>query len=196
MCSTSILIFLFVFFIYYIIKTYKNKKWHKKPLRNFPFMYKGKIFWYSRSVATTGLVLCKDKENNEWCVLANQRGEGAPDYKGFWNIPCGYLEHGVSGEENIVKEILEETGVFIPSNKMIFHSLSTSPKENKQNVSIRYFTILNGNCDMYPLTDENSEPNEVIDIKWIPISKIDEYNWAFNHLNLIKEMSSQIINNL
>ena len=81
-------------------------------------------------------------------------------------------------------------------NKMNFYSLTTSPNENKQNVSIRYYTILDGNCDMYPLTDENSELNEVSDIKWIPISKIDNYEWAFNHLNLIKEMSSKIINNL
>ena len=195
MCSTSILIFLICFIIYFIIKTRRNRKWHQKPLRNFPFIYKGKLFWYSRSVATTGLVLCKNPQD-EWCVLANQRGDGAPDYKGFWNIPCGYLEHGVSGEENVVKEILEETGVFIPSNKMNFYSLTTSPNENKQNVSIRYYTILDGNCDMYPLTDENSELNEVSDIKWIPISKIDNYEWAFNHLNLIKEMSSKIINNL
>lgn len=192
MCSISVAIIFCVIIIFYIFKNHKNKEWHKRPLQNFPFMYKGKIFWYSRSVATTGLVLCKN-DKDEWCVLANQRGDGAPDYQGYWNIPCGYLEHGVSGEENIVKEIFEETGVFIPSNKMQFYSVITSPKENKQNVSIRYYTILNGNCNMYPLTDDNSEMNEVSDIQWIPLSEIDNYQWAFNHLPLIKEMASNII---
>jgi ADP-ribose pyrophosphatase YjhB (NUDIX family) len=189
----TLIILLFIcLFIAYLIKNYRNKQWHKKPLDNFPFLYKGKIFWYSRSVATTALVLCKNTMD-EWCVLANKRGSGAPDFKGYWNIVCGYLQFHMSGEENIVKEIWEETGLKLSPKDMNFFNVVTNPKENKQNVVIRYYSILNGVCDDYPLTNQNSEPNEVADIKWIPLSTINEYKWAFNHLNLIKEMSVKIL---
>ena len=50
----------------------------------------GETVWVHRSIAVAGFIFCKI--NDEWCVLANQRGEGAPDFQGYWNCPCGYLD--------------------------------------------------------------------------------------------------------
>ena len=171
-------------------KWYSDKQWQKKPLRNFPFFHRGKLFWYSRSVATTVGVFCKDS-NGEWCVLANQRGQGAPDFKGFWNIICGYLEHDVTGEENCQKEIFEETGIFVPIELIKFRGVKTDPSENRQNVSLRYSVVLNGVCEDYDTSDANSEKDEVADIQWIPLSEISYYEWAFGHEELIGRMFNE-----
>ena len=177
--------------IAYLIKRYFDKQWHKKPLQNFPFFYRGKLFWYSRSVATTLGVFAKNS-NNEWHILANKRGKGTPDFQGYWNVICGYLEHNINGAENCQKEAYEETSVFVPINTIKFQSVNTNPSENRQNVSLRYISILPGICEDYPLSNENSEKNEVSDVRWIPITEIDNYEWAFNHDTLIKEMFETI----
>ena len=94
--SDIVLIILLLFFIGYgVYTTITNYKWNLKPINNFPFMYRGKEYWYSRSVATTPFVFCKN-ENNEYCVLANKRGIGTPDFQGLWNVPCGYLLYPTS----------------------------------------------------------------------------------------------------
>lgn len=176
---------------YFLYQWYSNRKWNKQPLRNFPFVHKGKVYWYSRSVATTIGVFCKNKKE-EWCVLANQRGKGAPDFQGFWNMICGYLEHDVNGAENCQKEVFEETSVFVPINRINFFNVNTEPTENKQNVTLRYIAVLHDKCEDIELSDENSEKNEVSDIKWIPIKEIENYQWAFGHKDLIGQMFNEI----
>ena len=195
MLNSMILILLLVLIACLLFyKWYSDREWRKKPLRNFPFFHRGKLFWYSRSVATTIGVFCKNS-NNEWCVLANQRGKGAPDFQGLWNITCGYLEHDVTGEENCQKEIYEETGVFVPVELIKFRGVKTDPSENRQNVSLRYSAFLSGVCEDYETTDAHSEKDEVADIRWIPLSEVDEYSWAFGHEELIGKMFDEHIEN-
>ena len=64
-------------------------------MKNYPITietgeHAGETVWVHRSIAVAGFIFCRI--NNEWCVLANQRGEGAPDFQGYWNCPCGYLD--------------------------------------------------------------------------------------------------------
>ena len=164
---------------------YRNVEWDRKPLDNFPFKYRGKTYWYSRSVATILACFCKDSQGM-WRVLVNKRGKGTPDFQGYWNLVCGYLQFNVSGQQNVLKELKEETGVEIPLSKVKFHSVETSPLANKQNVSLRYYAILDGVIDDYPTTAMYSEKDEVESIGWIRIDKLDEFKWAFEHDNLIK----------
>ena len=163
-----------------------DKKWENKPLQNFPFIHHGKEYWYSRSVACTMLAFSKNKEG-EWCVLANKRGEGTPDYQGFWNLVSGYLDFNENGEQCIQREVYEETGLFINLNKIQFLNVNTDPKNNRQNVSLQYYSILDNQVNDF--NTENSETNEVSEISWIPISKVDNYRWAFGHDNLIKNFN-------
>ena len=41
--------------------------------------------------------------------------------------------------------------------------------------------------EKYSFSKENNEEGEVGDIKWIPISEIGDYKWAFDHDNIIRE---------
>ena len=172
--------------LYVLIKIYSDKQWHKKPINNFPFIYKGKEFWYSRSVACVLFAFSKN-ENGEWCVLANKRGEGTPDNQGLWNVTCGYLDFHENGEECAQRENFEETGIFINLDKINLWTVNTKPDENRQNVVLRYYSILDNQPNNF--STENSEHGEVEDIKWIPLSEVDNYDWAFGHGELIKEFN-------
>lgn len=176
-------IFIFVF-VNKIIEDKANKKFWSKPIDNFPFHYRGKTLWYSRSVAVTLLAFAKDKEGKLY-VLANKRGKGCPDYNGYWNLESGYLQYNCTGEDQAVRECKEETGIDVNPQDLEMIGVSTSPTENKQNVSIRYRTMLPKTIDEYTFDLSNMEKDEVEDVKFIPIDEVENYEWAFNHKNII-----------
>lgn len=194
MYSAVILLFvLFGFIVYSFYCLYRNKKWNEKPIDNFPFFYRGNEYWYSRAVATSPFVFCKNIDD-KWCVLANKRGKGTPDYQGYWNVPCGYLQFHITGEQNASKEVFEETGVNVEAEKFKLFGVETDPNANRQNVSLRYYALLDGVTTDYLTNSDASEKNEVDDIKWIPLDEIDNYQWAFGHDIRIKELSEKVLN--
>lgn len=166
---------------------FRNKKFAKQPLRNFPFIYRGREFWYSRACAVTSFVFCQNKEG-KWCVLANKRGSGTPDFQGYWNCPCGYLDFNEDGEGAAIRETFEECGIKIDRSEIHFVGVNSLPTQNKQNVSLRYVTMINGIAENFDLNDKASEKNEVKEIKWIPLDEIENYKWAFGHDELVDEM--------
>lgn len=192
-----IFIFILIIIIYFaqiIFKQHLNKKWLSKPIKNFKFKHHGKDFWYSRACTVTLFVFTKNSDG-EWCVLANKRGDKVPDFKGRWNIPCGYIDFDESGEEAAQRECYEETNVFIPLESVKFYSAYTNPSANKQNISLHYVSIFNEDLtNAFNLSDEHSEDGEVSEIQWIPISKINEYNWAFGHDVLVNRLLEQKLN--
>lgn len=50
------------------------------------------------------------------CLIENQHGEvmlcrrGIEPRKGYWNLPCGYMENNETIEQGALREVLEETG--------------------------------------------------------------------------------------
>lgn len=159
----------------------------------------GKIIWVSRSVALVGVIIAKNK--NEDYVLIGKRGSGSADYQGLWNVPCGYLDWDENGHEGIYREIYEETGLYIPDiieNKYIIDNhmkqpffVGTNIDENRQNVSLSYGLYFE--CEELPyLTNEHSEEDEVSEVKWIKISEINGYKFAFNHDIRIKNYHERL----
>lgn len=79
-------------------------------MKNFPLLDEnGKEWWISRSIAVTGCIFTF--LNGKWCVLANKRGEGTPDFQGMWNMPCGYLDFDETTAQAVIREVYEETGI-------------------------------------------------------------------------------------
>lgn len=148
-------------------------------MENFMFEHNGKQYWYSRSMTAVNFVFCRNK-NYEWCILANQRGPSAPSCVGLWNVPCGYLDHNESITEAACRETKEETGVKVEEYQLNFWKLKTSPDKGKQNMNCQFYVVLDGITDLYPVSDQFNEPGETSDIKWIPITEVDKYNFAFN----------------
>lgn len=165
-------------------------------LRNFEFEYNGEKYWYSRSITVATCIFCKDSDGN-WCALINKRGKGCPTAVGKWNVPAGYLDH----DEDIcscgMRETYEETGLIIPRALMNFYAINSIPDTKRQNVNVIYYVVLPGVIDDYQLTTEHSEPNEVDDIMFIPISMIftSDIQIAFNNDNILLDVYNKIIIN-
>jgi 8-oxo-dGTP pyrophosphatase MutT (NUDIX family) len=159
-------------------------------MKNFPIIDKetGREYWISRSVAVLGIVTATDYNGVEH-ILAVQRGLGTPDpeFVGAWCLPCGYLDFDETCKEAVSREVKEETGVDISSDKFELVYINDDPKSDKrQNITLRFKAELIEYANDVELTDKFSETNEVMDIKWIPIDWVDNYKWAFNHEKIIK----------
>lgn len=162
-------------------------------MKNFRHVIDGKTYWISRSCSAVAVVFAIDK-NRETYILANKRGSGAPDFVGYWNMPCGYIDYNESGEEAAVRETYEETGISLRKDQFILIDVNTNPapeESNKQNITLRYQAIIPLEQYEHCLSNKNSEANEVDDIKFINIKDIGNYKWCFNHLKLIKKYYEQ-----
>ena len=153
-------------------------------MKNFPIEKDGKTYWVSRSIAVLGLVL--SRKDGEWYVLVNKRGEGCPDFNGMWNIPCGYLDYNETTKEAVAREVHEECGLDIDPSLFTLFAVNDDPKDAHQNVTLRYIAKLPTHYMYLPLSNKDSEEDEVEGIKWVNIKDIDNYQWAFNHYDLLK----------
>ena len=153
----------------------------------------GTTLWSGRYCAVTGIVIRQMRKANsdgfDYYVLANLRGNGTPDYQGYWNMPCGFLESNESGEEGVCREMFEECGYKVMPEDMRLFNVETDPRYcNNGNVTLRYFNI--AFCTKLPelkYTNINGEEGEVESVKWINVKDINNYKWAFNHNKLITD---------
>ena len=147
--------------------------------RNFPTVINNEVYWISRSCAVSGFVFKKIK--GLWYVLINKRGKGAADYQGYWNAPCGYIDYGENGEEAVSREVLEECGFVSKPNKWKQIETVTDPKENSENITIRYMYIADDDEDFNLDKRHGGEENEVDEVKWECVHNLHKYVWAFDH---------------
>lgn len=147
------------------------------------------IGWYSRSVASSLYVFCKNRKG-QWCILASERGEEAADFKGHWNCPCGYLDFDEDTKACARRECFEEVGVDINTDLMKLAGFEDDPiTANRQNITFRYYAVIhNKKCEDFVFSKENNEGKEVGRIAWIPIEEVDDYKWAFGHNKRITEI--------
>ena len=161
-------------------------------MKNFPVNVNGKEYWVSRSIATVTYVF--GLINNEYCILANKRGPGLPNKVGLWNCVSGYLDYDETLEEAAVREVFEETGVRLDKSFLIMDNIDSSVDRERQNVLVRYYTYIGELAEQVVLTNENAEPNEVDEVKWIPITEIDKYQWVSEtHRNKIVEYYIRLV---
>ena len=150
--------------------------------------HRGVTLWSGRFCAVCGIVV--NRIDDKLYVLANKRGDGCPDYNGYWNMPCGFLEIFENGQEGVAREIKEECGISITPEKFKFVTVETEPGRcNNGNVTLRYIAIGEEFMDL-TVTALSGEINEVSDVRWIPLNDIHKYKWAFNHYEILKNIST------
>jgi 8-oxo-dGTP pyrophosphatase MutT (NUDIX family) len=145
-------------------------------MNNFPITKDGKVYWVARNVAVACFVFAPI--NGEWCVLANQRGKGTPDFQGLWNCPCGYLDYNETTKEAAKREVYEETGIKInllgerfPREDDFIRPLGIQKNRNKQgdiHIDIIYAGVPKGERNVkqgYLLKDAIEEANKFAE-KW------------------------------
>lgn len=164
-------------------------------MKNFQITDKesGKKYWISRAMAVCGIVIVEDGDKSY--VLVNKRGQGAPNYKGCWNLICGYLDWDETLTEAVSREVLEETKVAIPPYLWKFKEISDNPnKDEFQNVTVRFkATISKYNYDLYceqgakMIGANGGEENEVESVWLMPLDEetINSVEWAFNHKEIV-----------
>lgn len=159
-------------------------------MKNFPVIYGGKTYWVSRSVAVVIKFTATDESDNEY-VLAVQRGSGSPDFVGSWCLPCGYLDYNETTKEAACRELKEETGLILSPDYLTLIEIDDNPDhDGRQNIVFRF-----KHKSQYSLkylksqfTTQYSEKNEIADIRFIPVSELNKYTWAFNHEKLVSNL--------
>jgi len=157
-----------------------------------------KEYWISRAMAVVVMVFAKDENGNKY-ILAVERGKGTPDpeYVGTYCLPCGYLDYNETLKQAAIRELKEETGLTASDFQLKLVSINDNPeKDKRQNVTFRYKidAVRTVESLSKELTLEFSEKDEVSNIAFINLKNIDDYKWAFNHKDLIKEYSYGTIN--
>lgn len=148
-----------------------------------------KDIWDGRYGCIVGIVF-SGKPDGTICVLANKRGPGCPKEVGKWNMPCGFIDAG-TGTENASREVFEETGILIDPEE--FKQIGTKIDDEDRNITVRYIAGVEGLPEPAAISDLTGEPNEVEEIKWIPLHEIVNYEWAFGHDKIIIDIVSKII---
>lgn len=147
----------------------------------------GNWYWVHRAIAISAFVFKTDIDNN-YFILANKRGKGTPDFQGMWNCPCGYLDWDETLAQACSREVKEECGIDIPSNKFIQLNINDAIDANLQNVTVRHFLVLSHKDNTEISIGTDGETNEVEEVAWISVKNIDDYQWAFGHDKIIKKL--------
>jgi 8-oxo-dGTP pyrophosphatase MutT (NUDIX family) len=163
-------------------------------MKNFPIKDEnGKEYWISRSVAVSGFVFIVS-DHKVVSVLAEQRGKGAADFQGLWCCPCGYVDFDETLLQAIERETYEETGVLVQSWELA--GINDDPSENHQNITARYIALLDKSREQrLSVLMNGGEVDEIEDLRWIDVDDLDNYDWAFNHRNIIANLVEMLNSN-
>ena len=93
----------------------------------------GNPFWESRSVAVEIVVLALYKK--EVYVLIEKRSNTMMDSPGKFCMPSGYIDYNESGWEAAIREVYEETGIYLPDYD---HLLVTNNNKEPFKIAFRY----------------------------------------------------------
>ena len=160
-------------------------------MNNFSIEFEGKIFWISRSCAASGFIFILDDGLR---VLACKRGIGAPDYQGYWNVPGGYLDYNETLAECCSREIAEETNLVVNPKFLKLYNINDNPiKSNKQNIAFHFWTFSKDLFKGQTVYAKGTELNEVDEVDWIGLDRLDDYEFAFDQKNTIKSI---VVNHL
>lgn len=147
---------------------------------NFMVKRNGREYYVSRSTSVSLYAFAKD-QNGEWYVLANQRGVGHS--KGLYNVTCGFLDMALDNkpqetlEMAACRETYEENGVKINPNNLVMMGVNSKGF----NINASFYTVIEDRTiEQMPTSTANSEPGEVMDSRWIPLSEVANYKFAFN----------------
>jgi 8-oxo-dGTP diphosphatase len=115
-------------------------------------------------------------------IIMNQRSvllikRGNEPYKGRWALPGGYMNFDESGEEAVIREVKEETG--LDTKDPLYVGVYTNPARSPvQNVGITY--------RLTPLHTNIQAGDDAVDIGWFEPNNLP-VPLAFDHEQIIRD---------
>lgn len=185
-----------------------NPHFHNRPLKFVEDKKTGVKFLKSRPQAVACVVVAE--RELETFVLAQKRGNAVAIEQGKWAFPSGFLDWDETGQEAAIRETWEETGIdlndileFNPDPKEFYCTVhedlhnpwkvDTTPNmEYGQTVVLYYGLHFICNTLPVPSLDYLEHPDEVKKVKWIPVEKICDKTWAFDHDKVFDEYYKKI----
>lgn len=144
-----------------------------------------KLF-HSRSVTIVVILSCIVNGIKKFAI--EKRGP-ALDKSGLWCLPCGYLDWNENAAQAVKREVWEEIGLNLDKltlqNKIDQPIYVNSNPDDKQNVSLRYVVTIIDNKYPKLIANNDCKLDEVTEAKWITIDELNNYEFAFEHNNLI-----------
>ncbi len=164
-------------------------------------------YWISRAPAVVGIIFAIGLEGGAR-VLVIQRSKNMREEPLKFGAPSGYLDWDESGYEGIIREVYEETSLYLPNykdflifdnNEQPFYVQSDPKKDKNQNVSLTYLLVYNftDHQDFFPKEIENYNDRESAQVKWMTLSEFynNTLDWAFHHDIRIKTAHEFLIKN-
>ena len=116
-------------------------------------------------------------------------------------LPCGYLDWNETRHEAMIREVYEETSMYLPEydKYLLFNNEGKSiiskdnpAQDKRQNITEIYFSVFDfcEAMEKFPIDIENFSCKETEFVRWIKIDTFyatsDNYQWAFHHDETIK----------
>jgi ADP-ribose pyrophosphatase YjhB (NUDIX family) len=112
----------------------------------------GFVFYQHSRVAVGGLV-----ERDGRVLLARRRD--AP-YRGWWDVPGGYLEEGEHPEDGVRREFLEETGLVVRPVRLLAVLMDRVPYDGLTFDTLNFFYVLEAEAG------EPDPADDVTELRW------------------------------
>ena len=132
----------------------------------------------SRNVTVAAFLLSSQTEEmpqfEDVLILAVKRSQNSAHFPGMWCLPGGHLQEAETIQQGCEREILEETGLSVADFDCI--GIDDDPTSFHGNVTFQFAKVID-------YTDKllTKDPLEIEEVRWIKISEIEDYEWAFNH---------------
>lgn len=165
----------------------------------------GREVYLSRACSVVAQVCVYAMTQAKWYILLVKRGEACPDFQGDWCLPCGYLDWDETLYQAMIREVYEETGLYLP--KLHTHAqcqatypctfaidatvqpwlIYDTPTSNRQNLAFHYASWLAWTGDPLP-TLTRLHPAESADLQWVEIHTACAMTLAFGHQHRIQAL--------
>ena len=149
--------------------------------------------WISRAPAVVGIVFAFGVEGGPR-VLVIKRSKKMLDESNKYGAPSGYLDWNESGFDAMVREVYEETSMYLPdydpfltfnNYEQPFYVHSDPETDKNQNISLTYIMVydFHSDPDFFPTDIENYVDHETARVEWLKLQEFynSKYEWAFNH---------------
>lgn len=168
----------------------ENQRWFEELSEEYEQIQNYKQSWdsapYAPTFVTTDAVITQSGY-----VLLVKRGRFP--YKGCWALPGGYLASGQFIEDNMIKELREETCVKVPAkvlkgsikNRAVFDHPGRDPRG--RTITHAFHVDLGFPNEKLPRV---KGADDAVHAEWVPLSEVRSETMAFDHYHIVKRFVS------